>query len=53
MKLVTFFYDEQERIGAIDHSGNVVDLINAYGSYLSKVEQSRRRSALGRRHPRQ
>ena len=38
MKLVTFFYDELERIGAIDHSGNVVDLINAYGSYLSKVE---------------
>jgi acylpyruvate hydrolase len=40
MKLVTFFYDEQERIGAIDHSGNVVDLINAYGSYLSKVEKA-------------
>ena len=40
MKLVTFFYDELERIGAIDHSGNVVDLINAYGSYLSKVEKA-------------
>jgi len=39
MKLVTFFYDEQERIGAIDHSGSVVDLINAYGSYLSKVKK--------------
>jgi acylpyruvate hydrolase len=40
MKLVTFFYDEQERIGAIDHSGNVVDLINAYASYLLKVEKA-------------
>ncbi|HEX6767936.1 MAG TPA: FAA hydrolase family protein, partial [Candidatus Binatia bacterium] len=39
MKLVTFFYDEQERIGAIDHSGNVVDLINAYASYLRKVDK--------------
>jgi len=39
MKLVTFFYDEQERIGAIDHSGSVVDLLNAYGSYLSKVKK--------------
>ena len=40
MKLVTFFYDEQERIGAIDHSGNVVDLINAFASYLLKVEKA-------------
>lgn len=40
MKLVTFFYDELERIGAIDHAGNVVDLINAYGSYLRKVEKA-------------
>ena len=40
MKLVTFFYDEQERIGAIDHSGNVVDLINAYASYLRKVDKA-------------
>jgi len=40
MKLVTFFYDEQERIGAMDHSGNVVDLINAYASYLRKVDKA-------------
>jgi len=40
MKLVTFFHDEQERIGAIDSSGNVVDLINAYASYLRKVEKA-------------
>jgi len=40
MKLVTFFYDEQERIGAIDRSGNVIDLVNAYGSYLRKGEES-------------
>jgi acylpyruvate hydrolase len=40
MKLVSFYYDEQERIGAIDQSGNVVDLINAYGSYLRKVEKA-------------
>ena len=40
MKLVTFFYDEQERIGAIDHAGNVVDLINAYGSYLKNLEKT-------------
>ena len=40
MKLVTFFYDEQERIGAIDNSGNVVDLINAYASYLRKIDKA-------------
>jgi acylpyruvate hydrolase len=40
MKLVTFFYDEQERLGAMDHSGNVVDLINAYASYLRKVDNA-------------
>jgi len=40
MKLVTFFYDEQERIGAMDHSGNVVDLINAYASYLRTVDKA-------------
>ena len=40
MKLVTFFYDEQERIGAIDQSGNVVDLINTYASYLHKIDKA-------------
>jgi hypothetical protein len=40
LKLVTFFYDEQERIGAIDQSGNVVDLINAYASYLRKIDKA-------------
>ncbi|MSP37952.1 MAG: FAA hydrolase family protein [Deltaproteobacteria bacterium] len=40
MKLVTFFHDEQERIGAIDSSGNVVDLLSAYASHLSKVEKA-------------
>jgi acylpyruvate hydrolase len=40
MKLVTFFHDEQERVGAIDQSGNVVDLINAYASFLRKVEKA-------------
>ena len=40
MKLVTFVYDEQERIGAIDHAGNVIDLINAYASTLKNLEKS-------------
>lgn len=40
MKLVTFFYDEQERLGAMDHSGNVIDLINAYAAYLRKVDKA-------------
>lgn len=46
MKLVTFFHDEQERIGAIDGNGNVVDLLNAYASHLRKVEKTTAASRL-------
>ena len=38
MKLVTFILENQERIGAIDSAGRVVDLHRAYGSHLSQVE---------------
>ncbi len=38
MKLVTFILENQERIGAIDSTGRVVDLHKAYGAYLSAVE---------------
>lgn len=40
MKLVTFEYQNQERIGAIDNSGRVVDLHRAYASYLSASENN-------------
>jgi acylpyruvate hydrolase len=37
MKLVTYLYREQERLGAMDSKGRVVDLHRAYGSYLREV----------------
>jgi len=40
MKLVTFVHDSQERIGAIDNAGRVVDLHKAYAAYLSAVESN-------------
>jgi acylpyruvate hydrolase len=40
MKLVTFLHQQQERCGAIDGSGHVVDLQRAYGSYLRAVESN-------------
>jgi acylpyruvate hydrolase len=40
MKLVSYFYHQQERIGAIDRAGRVVDLHQAYGSYLREVESN-------------
>ena len=40
MKLVTYLDQKQERIGAIDGSGRVVDLHRAYASYLSEVESN-------------
>jgi acylpyruvate hydrolase len=39
MKLVTFLHAEQERIGAVDKSGLIVDLHRAYESYLSESEK--------------
>jgi acylpyruvate hydrolase len=38
MKLVTYLYQEQERIGAMDGVGRIVDLHRAYGSYLRDAE---------------
>ena len=38
MKLLTYSLGEQERIGAIDDGGHIVDLHRAYGSYLYAVE---------------
>jgi acylpyruvate hydrolase len=38
MKLVTFTHENQERIGAVDNLGRVVDLHKAYGSYLRDIE---------------
>jgi acylpyruvate hydrolase len=40
MKLGTYLYQQQERIGAIDGAGRVVDLHRAYGSYLREVESN-------------
>jgi acylpyruvate hydrolase len=53
MKLATYLHQQQERIGAIDESGRVVDLHRAYGSYLGDVEsnpaaEELARSTLGR-----
>jgi acylpyruvate hydrolase len=38
MKLVTYLDQGQERIGALDSAGRLVDLHRAYASYLSEVE---------------
>ncbi len=43
MKLVTFIHQDQERIGAVDNLGRIVDLHRAYGSYLREVESNLRR----------
>ena len=40
MKLVTYLYQQQERIGALDTAGRVVDLHRAYGSYLREIESN-------------
>ena len=40
MKLATYLYQQQERIGAIDSGGHVLDLHRAYGSYLREVESN-------------
>jgi acylpyruvate hydrolase len=40
MKLVTFTHQDQERIGAVDNSGRIIDLHRAYASYLQKVESN-------------
>ena len=38
MKLATFRFNRQERLGALDESGRMVDLQRAYASYLREVE---------------
>ena len=38
MKLVTFIYQDQERIGALDNAGHIVDLERAYTEYLREAE---------------
>lgn len=38
MKLVTFTYSDQERIGAVDDKGRIVDLEHAYATYLREAE---------------
>jgi acylpyruvate hydrolase len=40
MKLVTFVHQNQERIGALDDKGCIVDLHRAYASYLREVESN-------------
>ena len=40
MKLVTFVHQNQERIGALDDKGRIVDLHRAYESYLREVESN-------------
>ena len=38
MKLVTFIHQDQERIGAVDDVGHIVDLERAYTEYLREAE---------------
>jgi acylpyruvate hydrolase len=38
MKLVTFTYHDQERIGAVDDKGHIVDLERAYTGYLREAK---------------
>jgi acylpyruvate hydrolase len=38
MKLVTFTYQDQERIGAVDHAGRILDLRRGYACYLQEAE---------------
>jgi acylpyruvate hydrolase len=40
MKLATVFYQQQERLGAVDGAGRIVDLHKAYGSYLREAESN-------------
>jgi len=40
MKLATFLYHQQERLGAIDGAGRMVDLHKAYASYLREAESN-------------
>jgi acylpyruvate hydrolase len=40
MKLATFLYQQQERLGAVDGSGRIVDLRKAYGAYLREAESN-------------
>jgi acylpyruvate hydrolase len=40
VKLVTFERNKQERIGAVDKQGRIIDLHHAYGSYLEDREQN-------------
>ncbi len=40
MKLVTFSYQDQERIGAVDEAGHIVDLHRSYARYLMEAERN-------------
>jgi acylpyruvate hydrolase len=40
MKLVTFDHGGQEKLGALDSDGHIVDLHSAYASYLRDVESN-------------
>jgi acylpyruvate hydrolase len=40
MKLATFLYQQQERLGAVDGTGRIVDLRKAYGAYLREAESN-------------
>jgi acylpyruvate hydrolase len=40
MKLATYLYQEQERMGVIDGAGHIVDLHRAYGAYLRELKSN-------------
>jgi acylpyruvate hydrolase len=40
MKLATFLHQQQERLGAVDAAGRMVDLHKAYASYLREAESN-------------
>ena len=48
MKLATFIYQQQERLGAVDGAGRMVDLHKAYASYLRDAESNPASDALAR-----
>ncbi len=48
MKLATFLYQQQERLGAVDGAGRMIDLHKAYASYLREAESNPAGDALAR-----
>ena len=48
MKLATYLYQRQERLGAVDTAGRMVDLHEAYASYIRAIEANSSADELSR-----